>query len=64
VIGAALMAGVGAGKYASLRSAAKRFVQFDKTFQPDHNTAARHAKRFAAYTTLYEQLKPVTAALR
>jgi xylulokinase len=64
VIGAALIAGVGTGIYESLQAAAQRFVQFDQTFTPDHGETARHAKRFAAYTALYEQLKPVTVALR
>jgi xylulokinase len=63
VLGAALMAGVGAKLFASLQTAAKTFVQFDRTFTPDLAQTERHEKRFAAYKQLYEQLKPVTSML-
>jgi xylulokinase len=63
VIGAAVMAGVGIGQHDSLRTAAKRFVQFDRTFMPDQRAIERHDKRFKAYQDLYAQLKPVTASL-
>lgn len=63
VLGAALMAGVGVGLFPSLSQAAKDFVQYDRTFEPDATQASRHAPRFAAYHQLYEQLKPVQAAL-
>jgi len=59
VLGAALMAGVGVGLFSSLSQAAKDFVQYDRTFSPDATQASRHAKRFAAYHQLYEQLKPL-----
>lgn len=63
VIGAALMAGVGAGLFSSLQQAAKQFVQYDQLFTPDADEAERHDKRFAAYKALYVQLKTVNAAL-
>jgi xylulokinase len=63
VLGAALMAGVGAKTFPSLTQAAQQFVQFDHTFYPDPSQTNRHDKRFAAYLSLYEQLKPVNASL-
>jgi xylulokinase len=59
VLGAALMAGVGCGLFASLREATRDFVPFDRTFTPRADTANRHAERFAGYRLAYEQLKPV-----
>lgn len=59
VLGAALMAGVGAGAFASLNEAVRHFVQFDAVFSPRPGEAARHARRFAAYGLAYEQLRPV-----
>jgi xylulokinase len=63
VLGAALMAGVGAEIFGSLPAAAKQFIQMDRTFTPNTGESERHARRFAAYKTLYEQLKPVNAVL-
>lgn len=59
VLGAALMAGVGIGIFASLTHAADTFVQFDRTFFPDPKTQPRHNAQYAAYQLAYEQLKPV-----
>lgn len=59
VLGAALMAGVGMGAFASLPEATRRFVQFDRDFSPRPSAADRHAARFASYLLAYEQLRPV-----
>ena len=59
VLGAALLAGVGVKLFPSLRQAAKDFVQFDKTFDPNPKENARHSARFGGYKMLYEQLKPL-----
>jgi xylulokinase len=59
VLGAALVAGTGIGRFASLREAACHFVQFDSSFAPHAETAARHAMRFQSYKLAYEQLRPV-----
>ncbi len=47
-LGAALYAGLGAGLYGSIETAAERMVAFEKTFEPD---AANHRR----YIDLYEQ---------
>jgi xylulokinase len=63
VLGAALMAGVGAGVFKSLRAACKAFVIMDRMFEPNAAELHRHAARFEAYKTLYEQMKPVISKL-
>jgi xylulokinase len=63
VLGAALMAGVGAGLFPSLALAAKQFILMDQVFTPNTREADRHERRFAAYKKLYEQLKPVNEML-
>ncbi len=63
VIGAAMMAGVGAGLFPTLRWAARQCVQYDQLFTPNASDAEHHNKRFAAYKLLYQQLKPLTSAL-
>jgi xylulokinase len=64
VLGAALMAGVGAKLFPSLRTAARSLVQFDRTFEPDEAQQQRHATRFEGYKKLYEQLRPVNTMLQ
>jgi xylulokinase len=64
VLGAAMMAGVGAGLFSSLNRAAQDFVIFDRAFEPDPAQQARHAARLAGYKQLYEQLKPLQALWR
>lgn len=59
VLGAALMAGVGAGVFGSLREAAKEFVMVDRVFEPDTREIARHDVGFDKYKLLYRQLKSV-----
>jgi xylulokinase len=59
VLGAALMAGVGTQVFPSLHQAARDFVLYDQTFEPDAREADRHATRFTGYKALYEQLKPL-----
>jgi xylulokinase len=59
VLGAALMAGVGVGTFASLKTAAKNFVQFDHMFEPDVLSAERHSEQFEKYKLCYKQLKPI-----
>jgi xylulokinase len=63
VLGAALMAGVGAGIFPSLATAAKRFILMDRIFVPNASEAESHEHRFAAYKKLYEQLKPVNSLM-
>lgn len=63
VVGAALMAGTGAGLFPSLQDAARTFVKMDRTFEPNTAERERHERGFAAYQLLYKQLIPVNAAM-
>lgn len=59
VLGAALMAGVGAGVFSSLVQATRDFVQFDAEFNAEPGAAARHAERYGAYRPSYEAIRSV-----
>lgn len=59
VAGAALLAGVGEGVFASIADAAQRFVQTDRVFSPDSAKASLFAERHARYRSLYDALKPL-----
>ncbi|NJS15505.1 MAG: carbohydrate kinase, partial [Sphingopyxis sp.] len=61
VAGAALLAGVGAGLYASITEAATRFVQTDRIFEPDLLRADLFAARHQQYRAFYEALKSIRA---
>jgi xylulokinase len=56
VAGAALLAGTAAGVFPSLAEGRKRFVTFERRFEPRPSLAARHAKRFALYRRLHGDL--------
>ena len=62
-VGAADMAGVGAGLMPGLVQAAQHLVRQDRIFQPDPAAAARADLRFQLYGQLYHQLRGVNAAL-
>ncbi len=62
-LGAAIMAGVGCGALAGLSAAARHMVAEDRRFVPDPAAARIADRRFAIYTDLYRQLRPVNAAL-
>ncbi|HEX4766742.1 MAG TPA: FGGY-family carbohydrate kinase [Lichenihabitans sp.] len=60
-LGAALVAGVGVGVYASLDDAVQRACRVAARYEPD---AARHAalsERFALYTALAEAIRPLSS---
>ncbi len=57
VLGAALLAGVGAGLYGNIADAAASLVTIDRRFEPDEDRRQRHAFSFAKYRELYAQLK-------
>jgi xylulokinase len=61
VAGAALLAGVGEGLYASIPEAAARFVQTDRIFEPDATRAGLYAARHRRYRAFYEALKTIRA---
>lgn len=63
VLGAALMAGVGAGMFRSLPQATREFVQYDAEFTPRADAASRHDRRFEAYRRTYESHRPLNLML-
>jgi xylulokinase len=58
VLGAALMAGKGAGLYAGVREAARRVVRIGQVFYPDETLAALYGELYEIYRNLYPALKP------
>lgn len=56
-IGAAILAGVGAGVMPSIAVAARDLVQFDRIFEPNVGKAGYYAEKFGKYRELYEALK-------
>ena len=56
-IGAALLAGVGCGVYASLDDACARVPRFTTTVTPNPDNAAFYQSRRAVYHALYDDLK-------
>ena len=63
VLGAAMIAGVGAGSFPSLRNAALEFVQMDNLFNPDSSETERHINSYGLYQSLYHKLIAHNAAL-
>jgi len=57
VSGAALLAGVGAGLFSSLKDAAASLIQTDRVFEPNRLNSERHDFGFQEYQQLYAQLK-------
>ena len=55
--GAALLAGLGAGRFASATEAAEETVHLDRWFEPDAARAARYEERYALYREVYPRLK-------
>jgi xylulokinase len=64
VLGAAVMAGVGCGRFTSLHDATRELVQMDRIFEPNPAEQDRHQKVFQNFGTLYRQLIPFNAALK
>lgn len=63
VLGAAMFAGAGIGRFSSIPEAVKALVRFDRVFEPDPRRAAYYDHRFAKYKELYGQLRLFNAAL-
>ena len=57
--GAALLAGVGAGHFASAAEAAEETVHLDRRFEPDPERAARYEERYALYREVYPALRSI-----
>lgn len=62
-LGAAILAGIGAGLYQDERDAFQRVYRPGKTYQPDPKLAPRYAQWFAIYRQLYPALKDVSHQL-
>jgi len=63
VLGAALLAGVGAGLLPDLATAAEAMVHGERTFEPDPRRCERYTELYAVYRELYPALKPSAAHL-
>lgn len=61
VLGAAVLAGTGAGLFSSLPEAASRLVVTDRMFEPDSRLADRYAYGYGKYLELYRQLETFNA---
>jgi xylulokinase len=57
VLGAAMLAGVGAGAFSTIGEAAKSLVRRDRIFEPTASRTARYDEGFGRYLDLYERLK-------
>ena len=57
--GAALLAGVGAGYFASAAQAAEEMLHLARRFEPDPERMARYEERYALYRELYPTLKAI-----
>lgn len=57
--GAAMLAMVGAGEYATVEEAAQHIVHIRETVYPDASAVERYAARYDVYRRLYPALQPV-----
>ncbi len=62
-LGAAVMAGVGAGLLPDLAQAAAAMIRTDRVFEPDAGAKTLADRRFAIWQQLYAQIRPINAAL-
>jgi autoinducer 2 (AI-2) kinase len=53
-LGAAMFAGIGAGVYSDVASAAKRVVSFEETIDPDPQAHDRYEELYAHWMRVYE----------
>lgn len=60
-LGAALLAGVGAGMYEGFASAVEKTVQVRRSHQPDASLRAVYDQGYARYRELYKRLAPMMA---
>jgi xylulokinase len=64
VLGAGLMAGVGAGTFADLTQAAARMVHVERRFEPERDRSALYDELYRIYRDLYPRLLPSYSDLR
>ncbi len=58
-LGAAILAGVGLGRYSSAQEAAEKMVQIDETFEPRPELAELYDETYAIYNQTYDSLCPI-----
>jgi ribulokinase len=61
-LGAAILAAVGSGHFASLDEGVAQMVQRGRTIEPNASNVARYQELFERYVALYPALKPFTRA--
>ena len=62
-LGGAMLAMVACGEYESVRAAAKSIVKIASVTQPDPAVAAKYAKRYEVFRTIYPALRGVFAEM-
>jgi xylulokinase len=62
VVGAAILAGIGVGLFASIEGGARRLVRTERVFEPVAARRARYDDGFARYQDLYRRLKGFSVA--
>jgi len=62
--GTALLAGTGAGIYASSREAVNTCLHIDRALTPDPESAGKYAELFDVYRRIHDALAPVYAAMK
>ena len=63
-LGAAILAGVGAGVFRDVRDGVKRMVRFERSFEPRSDAHKMYRRMFEAYRRLYPALKPTNDLLK
>ena len=63
VLGAAMLAGLGTGRFPSSREAVDRFVARDRVFEPDAERHAAYAEQHAKYQRLFPALRDLLREL-
>jgi xylulokinase len=61
--GAALLAGAGAGVYASAAQAAEEMVHLERRYEPDPTRAERYTERYGLYREVYPAVRHIQAKL-
>lgn len=62
-LGAAILAGAGAGIYSTVADGVKRAVQYESVVEPDRSLVGYYHDRFAVYRELYPTLLPLNRLL-
>ena len=63
VLGAAILAGLGTGVFATAREGVEQFVEHDRVFEPDAGRHAVYAGRMALYRQLFPAMRELLRQL-